>query len=58
MCLSEVRVIFDTYARFPKIFIIASMTQLDVRNNWFWGEEGKAALRKAIEGRSGFKLLM
>jgi hypothetical protein len=32
------------------------MTRLDVRYNSLMGEEGKAALRKAIEGRSGFEL--
>lgn len=35
-----------------------SMTDLDVRFNSHMGEEGKAALRGAIEGRSGFKLLL
>ena len=35
-----------------------SMTRLDVRYNSLMGEEGKAALRGAIEGRSGFKLLL
>ena len=35
-----------------------SMTRLDVRFNSNMGEEGKAALREAIEGRSGFKLLL
>ena len=33
----------------------ASMTRLDVRVNSL-GEEGKAMLRKAIEGSSGFEL--
>ena len=35
--------------------VCASMTHLDVRANVL-GEEGKAVLRKAIEGRSGFEL--
>ena len=35
----------------------ASLTQFDVKNNAL-GEEGKAALRKATEGRSGFELLL
>ena len=35
----------------------ASMTWLDVRHNLI-GEEGKAALHEAIEGRSGFELLL
>ena len=38
-----------------KILVSASMTHLDVRVNSM-GEEGKAVLRKAIEGRSGFEL--
>ena len=37
--------------------VCASMTRLDVRVNSL-GEEGKAALRKALEGRSGFELLL
>ena len=35
--------------------VTTSMTHLDVRANSL-GEEGKAVLRKAIEGRSGFEL--
>ena len=35
--------------------VSASMTHLDVRANSL-GEEGKAVLRKATEGRSGFEL--
>ena len=35
----------------------ASMTWLDVKYNSL-GKEGEAALRKAIEGRSGFELLL
>jgi hypothetical protein len=60
VCLSEVlQLSFDTYtyARLPKILVIASMTRLDVRHNLI-GEEGKAALHEAIEGRSGFELLL
>jgi Ran GTPase-activating protein (RanGAP) involved in mRNA processing and transport len=37
--------------------VVASMTRLDVRGNYL-GEGGKAALRKALEGRSGFELLL
>ena len=37
--------------------VLASMTRLDVRWNYL-GEGGKAALRKALEGRSGFELLL
>ena len=33
----------------------ASLTKLDARGNSL-GEEGRAALRKAVEGRSGFEL--
>ena len=40
------------------ISVSASMTRLDVRCKSMLGEEGKAALRKAIEGRSGFELLL
>jgi hypothetical protein len=36
---------------------MASMTRLDVRSNYL-REGGKAALRKALEGRSGFELLL
>ena len=35
----------------------ASVTQLDARFNRL-GNEGAAVLRKAIEGRSGFELLL
>ena len=35
----------------------ASLTRLTVWHNDM-GEEGKAALRKAIEGRSGFELVL
>ena len=38
--------------------VTASMTRLDVRGNYFLGEGGKAALRKALEGRSGSELLL
>jgi hypothetical protein len=37
--------------------VVASMTRLDVRRNNL-GEGGKAALRKALQGRSGFELLL
>ena len=38
----------------------ASMTRLNVMHNPYsrMGEEGKTALREAIEGRSGFELLL
>ena len=41
----------------PAIADSASMTRLDVMGNLL-GNEGKALLRKAIEGRSGFELLL
>ena len=37
--------------------VTASLTKLDVQYNRL-GEEGKAALRKAVEGRSGFELVV
>ena len=37
--------------------VVGSMTRLDVTYNGL-GDEGKAVLRKAIEGRSGFELLL
>ena len=37
--------------------VVGSMTRLDVRGNYL-GEGGRAALRKALEGRSGFELLL
>ena len=37
--------------------VMASLTQVDVKYNAL-GEEGEAALRKTIEGRSGFELLL
>ena len=37
--------------------VVASMTRLDVRKNNL-GEGGKAALRKVLQGRSGFELLL
>ena len=39
------------------ISVTASMTRLDVRQNLI-GEESKAALHEAFEGRSGFELLL
>ena len=41
----------------PEILVHASMTRLDVRNNYL-GDEGKAVLGKAIEGRSGVELAL
>ena len=40
------------------LHINASLTWLNVSFNHILGEEGEAALRKAIEGRSGFELLL
>ena len=37
--------------------VTGSMTHLDVSGN-ILGEEGKAALRRAIQGRSGFELVL
>ena len=48
---------FDTYARFPQKFVIASITLVDLKYNDL-SEEGKAVLRKAVEGRSGCELLL
>ena len=39
----------------PAIAVCASLTQLDVGMNSL-GEQGKAVLRNAVEGRSGFEL--
>ena len=39
----------------PAIAGSPSLTRLDVQYNSL-GEEGKAVLRKAVEGRSGFEL--
>ena len=39
------------------VSVMPSLTQLDVKYNAL-GEEGEAALRKTIEGRSGFELLL
>ena len=41
----------------PEIVVMASLTRLDVGLNWL-SDEGKAVLRQAVEGRSGFKLLL
>ena len=38
--------------------VTGSLTKLDVRYNFKMGEEGEAALRKAVEGRSGFQLML
>lgn len=38
--------------------VSASMMRLDVRSKYHVGTEGEEALRKAIEGRSGFELLL
>ena len=37
--------------------VMASLTSINLRWNDI-GEEGEALLRKAVEGRSGFKLLL
>ena len=39
-----------------EILGMASLTRLDVRYNYSMGDEGKAVLRKAAEGHSGFEL--
>ena len=39
------------------VSVMPSMTRLDVRSNRLGGE-GEAVLRKAIEGRPGFELLV
>jgi Ran GTPase-activating protein (RanGAP) involved in mRNA processing and transport len=39
------------------ISVTASLTRVDVRGNYL-GQEGKAVLRKAVEGRSGLQLLL
>ena len=39
------------------IAVSASLTKLDVRYNSL-GADGKAALQKAVDGRSGFDLLL
>ena len=38
------------------VSVTASLTRLDVRYNSLGEEEGKAVLRKAVEGHSGFEL--
>ena len=40
-----------------KFFVIGSMTRLDVRYNWL-GAEGESLLRRTVEGRSEFELLL
>jgi hypothetical protein len=40
------------------LLVSASLTKLDVRYNSNMGEEGMAALRKAVEGRSGVELVL
>ena len=41
------------------LHVNASLTKLDVRYNYIMrGEEGKAALQKAVDGRSGFALIL
>ena len=39
------------------VAVTASLTKIDVRLNAL-GDDGKAALRKAVEGRSGFQLML
>ena len=41
----------------PEIAVHVSLTKLDVSSNSIMGEE-KAALQKAVEGRSGFELIL
>ena len=40
------------------VSVMPSLTRLNVSFNHILGEEGEAALRKAIEGCSGFQLLL
>ena len=42
-------------ARFPKNFVIGSLTQLDVSHNTM-GEGGVTLLRDALKDRQGFEL--
>ena len=42
----------------PAIADSPSLTRLDVSGVNFMGKEGEAVLRKVIEGRSGFELLL
>ena len=37
--------------------VMASLTKIDARYNSL-GDDGKAALRKVVEGRSGFELML
>ena len=41
----------------PEILVMASLSRLDVRHTLL-GEEGKAVLRTAVEGRSEFELML
>ena len=41
----------------PALLANGSLTKIDVRYNLL-GDDGKAALRKVVEGRSGFELML
>ena len=41
----------------PALAANGALTKIDVRYNEL-GDDGKAALRKAVEGRSGFELVL
>ena len=41
----------------PALAASGSLTKIDVRYNLL-GDDGKAALRKVVEGRSGFELML
>ena len=49
------RVLEEICARFPKIFVIGSLTVLDARNNYL-GDDDRRGLQEAVNGREGFEL--
>ena len=55
VCIRHLSISFLGYPS-AVVQLTASLTKLDARANFSMGEEGKAVLRKAIEGRSGFEL--
>ena len=40
-----------------ELLVTGELTKIDLRNNML-GDDGEAALRKAVEGRSGFELVL
>ena len=50
--------VYDNALAFENFRQRRSMTRLDDKFNGWLGDEGKAVLRKAIEGRSGFELVL